>query len=157
MGAAPISLDGFLAEQALAERDAARLRRVWELGARLPSVVVVPAGFRHVVFKVGRRSFAYYMNDHHGDGKIALAVKSSPEHRAELLAGDPERFFVPAYLGVDGWVSMRLDLRSIDWVMVADLVTRAYRLQAPAKLAAALGVASKTATGTRPGARPHRS
>lgn len=157
MGAAPITLEGFLAEQALSDRDAARLRRVWEFGASLPSAVVAPAGFRHVGFKVGRRSFAYYMNDHHGDGKIALACKSSPDHRAELLAGDPERFFVPAYLGVDGWVSMRLDLGSIDWVLVKDLVTRAYRLQAPAKLAAALETAPNKAAGAGPGARPRRS
>lgn len=48
---------------------------------------------------------------------------------------DPERFFVPPYVGHKGWVGMRLD-KSPDWNEVQALVRRSYRLIAPRRLAA---------------------
>jgi hypothetical protein len=52
-----------------------------------------------------------------------------------LVGADPQRFFVPAYVGTKGWVGMRLD-NGPDWDEVAILVRRSYRLTAPKKLAA---------------------
>jgi hypothetical protein len=51
------------------------------------------------------------------------------------VASDPERFFVPPYVGPKGWVGMRLDGRP-DWAEVALLVRRSYGLIAPKRLAA---------------------
>jgi predicted DNA-binding protein (MmcQ/YjbR family) len=51
-----------------------------------------------------------------------------------LVGADPERFFVPPYLGHKGWVGIRLD-RKPDWEEVAALVKRSYRLIAPKRLA----------------------
>jgi predicted DNA-binding protein (MmcQ/YjbR family) len=50
-----------------------------------------------------------------------------------LVGADPERFFVPPYVGHRGWVGMRLDRRP-DWNEVAELVRRSYRLTAPKRL-----------------------
>ena len=90
----------------------------------------------HLAFRVRKKTFAYYLFDHHGDGRIALCCKAAPGEQEMLVASDPTRFFIPAYLGPKGWVGMRLDLPDIDWEQVAYLATMAYRLSAPRTLAA---------------------
>jgi predicted DNA-binding protein (MmcQ/YjbR family) len=54
-----------------------------------------------------------------------------------LVGSDPERFFVPPYVGHKGWVGIRLDTNP-DWDEVAAIVRRSYKLIAPKRLAAAL-------------------
>ena len=70
-----------------------------------------------------------------GDGHDSVWFKA-PEGSQTILAGaDPERFFVPPYVGPKGWVGMRLD-DDPDWDEVTALVRRSYRLIAPKRLAA---------------------
>ena len=94
------------------------------------------SGDQHVKFSVRNRTFAYYLDDHHGDGRDALNCKAPAGAQEALLAADPERFFVPAYLGPRGWIGVRLDLPEVDWAEVAELVWDSYRLVAPKRLAA---------------------
>ncbi|WP_341894787.1 MmcQ/YjbR family DNA-binding protein [Ferrovibrio terrae] len=67
----------------------------------------------------------------------AVWCKAQPGSQKLLVGADPDRFFVPPYLGHKGWVGMWLD-RRVDWREVAELVRRSYRLIAPKKLAALL-------------------
>jgi hypothetical protein len=53
-----------------------------------------------------------------------------------LVYADPARYFVPPYVGVRGWVGVRLDTRP-DWAAVAGHVRDAYLLVAPRRLAEA--------------------
>jgi hypothetical protein len=47
-----------------------------------------------------------------------------------MMVGEaPARFFVPPYVGVNGWVGMRLDV-DVDWKEVAGVVEQAYRMAA---------------------------
>ena len=50
-----------------------------------------------------------------------------------LVDADPERFFVPPYVGHRGWLGVRLD-RGRDWNELAGIVEDAYAEIAPAKL-----------------------
>jgi hypothetical protein len=68
-----------------------------------------------------------------GDDRPALWIKAAPGIQQELVATDPERFFIPPYVGPKGWVGVRLD-RAVDWTEVAELVTDGYRLLAPKRL-----------------------
>jgi hypothetical protein len=52
-----------------------------------------------------------------------------------LVGADPDRFFVPRYVGHKGWVGVRLDPEP-DWAEIAALVRRSYRLIAPKRLSA---------------------
>jgi predicted DNA-binding protein (MmcQ/YjbR family) len=92
----------------------------------------------HRTFKVRTRTFAYYLDDHHGDGRVAVCCKAPPGEAEALVSTDPERFYRPDYLWTKGWVSLRLDLddHPVDWQEVAELVTESYRLVAPKRLAA---------------------
>ena len=49
---------------------------------------------------------------------------------------EPEHYFVPPYVGVRGWIGVRLD-RGIDWDDVERVIREAYLAVAPKKIAAA--------------------
>ncbi len=121
-----------------------RRERLVGICESLPEVRV--SGDQHLAFRIGKRTFAYYLDDHHGDGRIAVCCKAAPGEQAALVELDPDRFFVPAYLGARGWVGLRLDLRAVDWKQVSEIVLDSYRLLAPKRLAAS---ASTRAAGRR--------
>ena len=94
-------------------------------------------------FRVRGKMFGMYAEDHHGDGRVALWCKAPLGMQEMLVEADPERFFVPPYVGPQGWIGVRLELRGVDWAEVADIVRDGYRLAAPAKLAASLPAAEE--------------
>lgn len=71
------------------------------------------------------------------DERPAVWCKAQEGSQELLVSADPQRFFVPPYLGHKGWIGMWLDNRA-DWTEVAELVRRSYRLIAPKKLVASL-------------------
>ncbi len=113
----------------------ARLAKLLDLCRSLPDAVSRPAGQGHYAFSVRRKSFAWLLNNHHGDGIVALCCKSTLARQRELVAADPARYLVPAYVGSKGWVSLRLDTPKVNWDDVLDLFVAAYRAQAPRRLA----------------------
>ena len=80
-------------------------------------------------FRVRDRMFAMYMDNHHGDGRVAVWLKAGPGVQTILVGADPLRFFVPAYVGPSGWIGMRVDLDP-DWDEVAVHIEEAHRLAA---------------------------
>ncbi|MGH6925135.1 MAG: MmcQ/YjbR family DNA-binding protein [Propylenella sp.] len=88
----------------------------------------------HATFRVRDKIFVTAGD---GDGGFAISCKAPPGSQTILVGADPERFFVPAYVGSKGWVGMRLDNRP-DWDEVAVVVRRSYSLVAPRRLAARL-------------------
>src|SRR3954468_8626098 len=91
-----------------------RRQRLTAICLDLPEAVGEAKG-QQVSFTVRGKTFAYFLADHHGDGKVALTCRVSPELPAALLTNGEERFFRPAYLGPRGWIGIRLDLDSVDW------------------------------------------
>ena len=85
------------------------------------------------------RTFAWYVDDEHGDGRVAVLCKAPPGENSGLVATDPHRFYLPRYVGNRGWVALRLDLQDVDWGEVAELVADSYRMVAPKRLAAMVG------------------
>jgi hypothetical protein len=72
-----------------------------------------------------------------GDSRVSVWCKAPEGSQTILVGADPERFFVPPYVGSKGWIGMRLDRRP-DWTEVAEVVRRSYCLIAPKRLAEAL-------------------
>jgi hypothetical protein len=101
--------------------------------------VIERAGATHLSFKVRKKTFAYYLFDHHGDGIISLCCKAPPGEQGRLVEEDPRRFFVPAYLGPSGWLGVRLDLPRLNWSEIGYLLQTAYRMTAPKTLVSRLG------------------
>jgi hypothetical protein len=94
----------------------------------LPGVVHQPQG-DHSAFLVKGKTFAYYLANHHEDGIWAVCCKVLPGDNETLIRQGPERFYMPDYIGPRGWVGLRLDLESVDWQEVAELVRGSYYLQ----------------------------
>lgn len=69
-----------------------------------------------------------------GEGAIALWCAAPLGVQAELVDQEPERFFVPPYVGHRGWIGLRLDI-DLDWDEVDAILRDAYRKVAPKKLA----------------------
>jgi hypothetical protein len=82
-------------------------------------------------------AFVMFVDDHHGDGRLALWCAAAPGVQGERVADDPGTFFVPPYVGGRGWLGVRLD-RDPDPGDVEDIVEDAYRQVAPKKLLARL-------------------
>jgi hypothetical protein len=57
----------------------------------------------------GKQAFVMFMDDHHGDGRLALWCAAPPGAQAALTASSPDRYFVPPYVGHRGWIGLRLD------------------------------------------------
>jgi hypothetical protein len=83
-----------------------------------------------------KRAFVMAMTDHHGDGRFALWCAAPDGMQKMLVEADPERFFVPPYVGHRGWLGVRLD-RGLHWDEVAGIAEDAYAEVAPKKLVAA--------------------
>ncbi len=88
-------------------------------------------------FFVGGKVFVTFTDNHHNDGRVAIWCNAAPMAQDVLVGADPERFFVPPYVGHRGWVGVRLD-RSPDWGEVAGICEDAYRQVAPKTLVALL-------------------
>jgi len=98
---------------------------------------------QHAKFSVGKRTFAYYVNYPHGGDPISLCCKAPPGEASRLVTADPERFFIPRYLGPRGWIGFRLDLNHLDWEEVNRLLFESYQLVAPKRLAELLCLCSR--------------
>ena len=114
---------------------AAALNRLRKLCLSLPETTEKEA-WETPTFRVRGKMFAMFVDDYHGDGRIGIWCKAPLGYQSMLVDADPKRYFVPPYVGHKGWIGMRLDL-SPDWKEVAAVVEDAYRVTAPAKLAAA--------------------
>ena len=60
-------------------------------------------------------------------------VRGRRRRAGHARQADPEKFFVPPYVGHRGWLGVRLDVR-LDWNELAGIAEDAYAEVAPAKL-----------------------
>ena len=112
-----------------------RLARVSKLALGLPETTRQLHG-SHAQFRIRKKTFAYFLDDHHGDGIVAMTCRVLPGDNDRLIAMDPARFYPPSYLAARGWVAIRLDVGRIDWTEVRELLLGSYLLVAPKRLAA---------------------
>lgn len=82
----------------------------------------------HATFRARKKVFAYFLDNHHNDGIVAVACKVNPGDNQALVRAQPNRFYLPAYIGPRGWVGLRLDVGRVDWAEVKELVGESYRL-----------------------------
>jgi hypothetical protein len=106
------------------------LERLTKIGLALPEAVIEREG-SHATFRVRKKVFAYFLDNHHGDGIIGACVKSDNRASAKLVRDEPKRFFLPAYIAARGWVGVRLDTKRVDWKDVSRRVEASFRSVAP--------------------------
>ena len=80
-------------------------------------------------FFVKKKVFAYYTEDHHGDGRIAVQVPKPMGIQEMLIEANPKRFFRPPYVGVKGWVGIILP--EVGDAELAEHIKEAWTMIAP--------------------------
>ena len=108
-----------------------RRERVKDIAGGLPEAAARDQ--QHIKFEVRGKSFAYYLDDHHGDGRVAINIKAAPGQQQALIAAYPERFFRPPYVGHRGWLGIRFN-DGVDWDELQGIVEDAFATVAPKKL-----------------------
>jgi hypothetical protein len=84
-------------------------------------------------FRVRKKIFAMYAGaNQHGQGRCAVWCKAPLGVQEIMVRSDPDRFFVPPYVGVKGWIG--IDIEAVDDRELTELVLQSYCMIAPAKL-----------------------
>lgn len=109
------------------------LSRVINLAAQLPEMQVERM-YGPAKFSVRGRTVAWFLDDHHGDGMLSLAVRADFGENEDMARMEPDRYYVPAYIGPRGWMGMRLDGVEVDWHEVARRLAHSYEMIAPKRL-----------------------
>ena len=110
-----------------------RLARLTEIALALPEATRQIYG-SHAQFLVRKKTFAYFLDNHHGDGIVAVTCKVLPGDNKLLAEAQPRRFYLPDYLASRGWVGLHLDVGKVDWSEVKELLGSSYGLIAPPRL-----------------------
>lgn len=103
--------------------------RIRDICLSLPEAAEKPFG-GHTAPSFRVRDKLFVMTSEDGS---YMTFKAGPGVQEALVAEDPERFFVPAYVGARGWVGARLDTAQ-DWDEIAELIEDSYRMIAPKRL-----------------------
>ena len=111
-----------------------RLTRITEIALSFPETTRELFG-SHAQFLVRKKTFAYLLNNHHGDGIVGITGKALPGDNKALVQAQPRKFYLPAYIASRGWVALRLDVGKVDWEEVRELLLGSYLLVAPKRLA----------------------
>jgi len=109
------------------------LRRLRSICRALPEVTERLSHGSPTFFVRGKKTLVTLLDDHHGDGRLAIWCPAPDGVQATLVAAEPHRFFRPPYVGGRGWLGVRLDV-DVDWDEVARIVEDAYRQVAPKTL-----------------------
>ncbi len=109
------------------------LERIREICLALPETSERLSHGAPTFFVRGKRAFVMVLTDHHGDGRFAIWCAAPDGLQSMLVEADPERFFVPPYVGHRGWLGVRLD-RLLDWAELTGIVEDAFAEVAPRTL-----------------------
>jgi hypothetical protein len=88
------------------------------------------AGVGSPSFRVREKIFAM---QHPMNERPSLWCKAPRGMQETLVHNDPERYFVPPYVGQHGWIGLWLDVE-VEWELVSDLIEESYRMTAPKRL-----------------------
>jgi predicted DNA-binding protein (MmcQ/YjbR family) len=92
----------------------------------------------HATFRVRKKVFAYFLDNHHGDGIVSVCVKTRLGENGDFARDRPSHFYLPAYIGPRGWLGVRLDVPKVSWDEVASFIAASFVNVAPKTLAAAV-------------------
>ena len=102
----------------------ASIERVRRLCMAWPDVTERLSHGEPTWFFRGKRSIATGADRHHDD-RVAVWLAAPAGARDELIDTEPQRYFVPPYVGHRGWIGAYLDV-DVDWDRLEQLIGDAY-------------------------------
>jgi predicted DNA-binding protein (MmcQ/YjbR family) len=106
---------------------AAMVTKLRQICGRLQNVEET-VSFGHPTFKVSGKIFAVFEQY---KGEFGLALKVEKELQGVFLK-DP-RFYLTPYIGKQGWVTLRMETKPLNWKEVQELLRGSYKLVVPKK------------------------
>jgi predicted DNA-binding protein (MmcQ/YjbR family) len=85
-------------------------------------------GTDHVTYRVKGRPFAYFLDGHDPDGIVSLCCRAAAGENEDRARREPDRFYLPRYIGKRGWFGLRLDRGRIRWREVGDLLAASHAI-----------------------------
>lgn len=76
------------------------------------------------------KQFAGMLDNHHGDGRLAVWLRSTLPIQESAIGEDPETFFRPPYVGPSGWIGICLD-KGISEGEIRNWIEQAHSLAQP--------------------------
>ena len=126
------------------------IKRLREICLALPGVFEKEAWGECTFRVIGGSMFAMTDNNHHDTGHMAVWVKAPAMVQEILVHSDPKRFFIPPYVGKQGWVGVRIDYK-VKWDELAAILKDGNLISAPNKRRAGTrGDANVAAAGAAP-------
>jgi hypothetical protein len=114
------------------------LDRVRRIALALPEAAEQEA-WGAPTFRVKKKLFAMFASagNHHGGGTDSLWCNAPLGVQEMMVRGEPEKFFVPPYVGPKGWVGVNIERVEDD--ELRELLVQSYCMIAPKKLQALVG------------------
>lgn len=106
------------------------LDRVRQLCLALPEATERLSHGSPAWFVRGKKTFVMYLDNHHGDGRLALWCAAPEGMQEALVAGEPAHYFRPPYVGHRGWVGVCLNT-GLEWDEIAGVIEDAYVVVTP--------------------------
>jgi hypothetical protein len=100
--------------------------------AGLPEVSERPSHGGPAWFVRAKKCFVMFLDDHHGDGRLAIWCAAPDGVQADVIEAEPDRFFLPPYVGHRGWLGVLL--LGSEQAELDAIVEEAYRCVAPVTL-----------------------
>lgn len=116
------------------------LIRVREIALAFPEVNERLSHSAPTFFIRDKKTLCHFHDNHHDDGRLCLWVPAPAGVQDELVRLEPDRFFVPPYVGHRGWIGVMLNVEP-DWDEVTGILEDAYRHVAPKTLVKQLDAA----------------
>jgi hypothetical protein len=113
------------------------VERVRKLCMKLPEANEKISHGEPTFFAGKGKVFAMIDGHHHNSPHLSVWLPQPFGAQEALIDADPERFFRPPYVGVNGWVGVVLDTTP-DWGVVEGLIRESYLHVATGKLRKAL-------------------
>ena len=113
------------------------LAHVRRICMALPEVTERLSHGEPTFFVRGKKSFVMMDTYHHSADRLGIWCAAPPGVQRQLVDEEPDRFYVPPYVGPRGWLGVRLDV-AVDWDEVNGICRDAYRMVAPKTLIAKL-------------------
>jgi len=104
------------------------LTKLRALCLALPNAIEKPS-HGEPTFWSPKRMFATFANasTHHGRGRHAAWLKAAPGRQERMVRTASDRFFVPPYVGVNGWLGVWLD-EVCEWEELGQILASAHEL-----------------------------
>jgi hypothetical protein len=96
-----------------------------------------------------------FVDNHHEDGRLAIWCNAPPGTQDALVASHPKHYFVPPYVGPQGWIGVRLDT-GLKWATIGGRIKEAHRIATSRDQARPRAKAARRQNDPRPArASPH--